>query len=148
MNNGNCTNLEYANGTFYGYECECPSYTYGTLCENKIDYCANVTCSGHGKCSVVNTTSTKCTCFYMYLGDDCSIESTSMKTTKAITSATSIIAFIMIALFYLIFILLDVMDFLITDKPRKSSKQIQKVWYRSNIGDAVRIVQNEEFIIN
>lgn len=83
----------------------------------------------------------------MYLGDDCSTESTSMKTTKAITSATSIIAFIMIALFYLMFILLDIMDFLIRDKPRKTTKHVQKVWYRSNLGDAIRMVQNEEAFI-
>lgn len=92
------------------FQCTCDqSYYYGSYCEQKIDLCANMTCSGHGKCQDKGTTA-NCVCFYLYSGDECEIESNNKKMVKTVVSTSTVVAFIALALFYSIFIVIDLVN--------------------------------------
>ncbi|RNA18724.1 protocadherin Fat 1 isoform X1 [Brachionus plicatilis] len=76
LNNATCVN-NLANKTFI---CHCQqdnngNYLYfGKNCQNKVDVCANETCSKNGVCYDVNDEA-KCKCFSSYSGEKCQIES-------------------------------------------------------------------------
>ncbi|RNA36805.1 protocadherin Fat 1 isoform X1 [Brachionus plicatilis] len=76
LNNGTCVN-NLANKTFI---CHCQQDNNGNdlyfrkNCQNKVDVCANETCSKNGVCYDVNDKA-KCKCFYSYSGEKCNIES-------------------------------------------------------------------------
>jgi len=57
--------------------------------------------------------------FYLYEGDNCEIESKTLKTVKNVISTSSIIAIIIIILFYSIFIISDLFDFYVKRQNQK-----------------------------
>ena len=71
-----------------------------------VDMCQNETCSSKGSCKS-NMTSKYCMCYEGYFGDHCEYETEKTKRTEAIISAASILAIIIISVFYLLFILMD-----------------------------------------
>lgn len=68
--NGNCVENPDSNNE---YRCDCyPGYS-GTLCENNIDNCAGIVCSGKGQCLDGNETFS-CVCEPGHTGDFCESE--------------------------------------------------------------------------
>ena len=67
-NGTNCENSIYdscacKNGGVSGVKCICPPSFVGPTCELRDgSVCANVTCSGHGTCSLDNNAGYKCLC--------------------------------------------------------------------------------------
>lgn len=56
-NGGTC--VQKSDGDF---ECSCPSFFEGDLCEDNRDPCLNTTCNNHGKCSPVLPLDFECSC--------------------------------------------------------------------------------------
>lgn len=108
LNNGTCVTNSTSNGTLI-YTCDCGSYYYGSQCETKHDLCANVTCSGNGDC-VDKGTTTKCSCYYLFSGDNCEIKSSKKQQIDTIASVSSIVAILFIVFFYLSIAALDLMN--------------------------------------
>lgn len=107
-------------------------------CENKINLCENVTCSGYGTCVISNNTDTSCDCYYLYLGDDCAIESDQMKAVKAVIKSASIIACIFIVSFYAVFVIMDILHYLLEHHERRVKKI--KFKYIAKRGDTRRML--------
>ena len=116
LNNGTCIQniTDISSPTYF---CECSKYFEGSFCQNKIDLCQNKTCSNKGYCIDVNNKPV-CSCHYLYEGDDCEIESTTLKTVKKVISTASIIAFLLLCIFYSIFILSDISNIFIRKKKK------------------------------
>lgn len=113
MNGANCLDSStWPSLATTSYFCNCSSAYYGVNCELKYDLCANETCSGHGSCSAVNDVA-NCTCFKNYFGSLCQYEEESLKAIKQAVSAASILAIVVLVLFYAIFICNDVHSFFI-----------------------------------
>ena len=119
LNNATC--VDYSNSGYYNmsriinansssFYCLCDQYYKGTYCESKIDVCLNETCSSNGNCFDLNNKA-KCKCFSMYSGDKCESESNELKTVKTIISLASILAIIILVLFYSCFVLMDITKF-------------------------------------
>lgn len=141
INGGNCSNELNDQGVFNGYNCSCMYPYYGVNCEKKIDLCLNQTCSNHGTCQVVNTSETKCSCFSMYLGSQCEIESSKLKAVKKTISAASIVAIAFIVCFYVLIVACDILDFF--KKSKRKQMIFRTVIYVPKRGDAIRYVTNE-----
>ena len=126
LNNGTCIdNSTYSSSsTNLTYICECDEFYYGTNCEYKVDVCANETCSGNGNCADENDVAT-CTCFSLYSGTHCEIESSQRKTIQAISSTTTVIAIITLAVLYALFILSDLLDWLCLSKNKFKPTRIR-----------------------
>ena len=124
LNNGTCieNSTSSSSSTNQTYSCECGEFYYGTNCEHKIDVCVNETCSGNGNCADVNDVAT-CTCFSLYSGTHCEIVSSQRKTIETISSTTSVIAIVTLVLFYCMFILSDLMDWLCISKDSSRNRQ-------------------------
>ena len=116
LNNATC--IDFSNSRDYNvssllsnnsssFYCLCDIYYSGTHCESKIDVCQNETCSNNGNCIDLDHLP-KCKCVSMFLGEKCEIESSELKTVKKIISFTSILAIIILALFFVVFILMDI----------------------------------------
>jgi hypothetical protein len=103
LNNGTCVE----NMASLNFTCECGENFEGVYCETKHDACKNETCSSNGVCYDENS-QVKCKCFSLYSGEKCEIESSERKQIKTIISSSSILAIILLALFYLIIIFLDI----------------------------------------
>ena len=101
LNNGTCLN---GNGTLYS--CECQNSFYGSRCEYQVDLCANNTCSGNGYCSF-NSSTASCKCFAMYEGEMCDKQSSELKAVQTAIKLASIIAILVLILFYLTIVLMD-----------------------------------------
>ncbi len=109
LNGGSCTNVLTQNSALF--TCECESVYYGTNCENQIDLCLNSTCvSGQGYCKMKEEIAI-CICLNGYEGDNCQDKSASLKTQKTIVSMASILAFIMIGLFWCFILLMDFLKY-------------------------------------
>ncbi|RNA11980.1 protocadherin Fat 1 isoform X1 [Brachionus plicatilis] len=130
LNNGTYVN-NLANKTFI---CHCQqdnngNYLYfGKNCQNKVDVCANETCSKNGVCYDVNDKA-KCKCFSSYSGEKCNIESDESKTRKVIIKTSTIIAIIVLVLFFLILILSDLSSLFCEKKSEKKRYVVQKLIY-------------------
>ena len=98
--------------------CLCDKYHEGIYCESKIDVCRNETCSGYGICENLKNEA-KCKCFSMYFGDKCEKKSDELKTIEEFISAATLIAIIIIILFYCIIFLMDLMKICIKKRYRK-----------------------------
>lgn len=96
LNNGTCIQ----NLTSGSFRCECGSIYEGIYCQIKKDICQNETCSKKGNCVDVEN-KPKCSCFSLYFGDKCEIESNEKKIIKSVVSTASIIAIITLVIFYL-----------------------------------------------
>ena len=72
-----------------------------------------------------------CECFQMYSGEKCQIESAKMKVIKTTIRFTSILAIIIILCFYLLFFVVDLLNFY--TKRKKDSLNILKNSKRSVI---------------
>jgi hypothetical protein len=124
LNNATC--VDFSNSMNYkmsaiidtnssSFYCLCDEYYEGSYCESKIDLCRNETCSNNGICYESNNLP-KCKCFNMYYGDKCESQSNELKTIKAIISYTTIIAIVIIILFYSCFAMMDLTKFCCKNK--------------------------------
>jgi hypothetical protein len=103
LNNGTCTD----NVTAQTYTCACNSQLYyGDNCENRVNLCANVTCSGAGYCKKVNNQAV-CSCNYGFSGANCSIVATKTKITKMVNWAATLIAILFMIFVYLYVLAMD-----------------------------------------
>lgn len=135
LNNATClpTNNSSINPniTNSAYECMCAKNFYGTNCEYKINICENERCSGNGICVDENDVAV-CNCFWLYSGDKCEIESQTQKKIKQTAITTSIIAIVILVLFYVLVILSDVLNFFCKKSTRRaqlSKQQTVKLKY-------------------
>jgi hypothetical protein len=101
LNYGEC--IEMSNSS---YKCDCKQNFFGANCESKIDLCLNETCSGHGVC-FDNSSAASCKCFDNYDGNKCELESNYLKMLIKVIKISTIIAIVIICLFYGIFLLMD-----------------------------------------
>ena len=123
MNNATCVDV-YSNSTSnnsslgsWTFSCECQKSYEGVFCQNKINICANETCSSNGVCEDVNNVP-KCKCFSMYDGEKCNIQSSELKAVKTMISMTSVIAIIVLICFYLIILIMDLIEYWARSKRR------------------------------
>lgn len=107
LNEGLCIDLFNNQTDSFSYQCNCTQYYSGANCDTKIDICAGQECSNHGTCTDTNHTAV-CDCYSNYSGDQCEIESESLKTAKKVIQSTSIIAIITLIMFYLLFVCSDI----------------------------------------
>jgi hypothetical protein len=131
LNNATC--VDFSNSGSYSsslFSCVCDEYYEGFYCESKIDVCQNETCSSHGYCLDVNNKA-KCACSSMYWGERCEMESNELKTAKEIISIASILAVVIIILFYIFIFLLDVAKFCCERKAKKRIRLVQKFTYKN-----------------
>lgn len=100
------------------YYCVCMQNYQGVRCELKTDICSNETCSNHGTCiDLFNTT--KCKCYDLYEGEKCENESEYLKTINKVINSSLIIAIITIIIFYLIFIVSDLLVWKLKQKRKE-----------------------------
>ena len=125
LNGGNCTDVFTENSTYF--TCECKSVYYGANCENTIDLCLNSTCvSGQGYCKMTGITTT-CVCLKGYEGENCKEKSSALKTHYTMVSMASVLAFIIIGLFWCMILFIDYLTyFVIRDKRDKERKKTAK----------------------
>ena len=130
LNGGNCTNVFTQNTT--SFKCSCTNIYYGINCENQVDLCLNSTCAkGQGYCKVSGSTA-KCVCLSGYVGVDCNEKSSALKTQSTIVSLASVLAFIIMGLFWFLVFFMDYLKyFIIKDKRVKETKK-KFDWKRSN----------------
>ena len=105
INEGKCINIK--NGTSYSFVCDCPYPFFGGRCQNKIDICKNVTCSGNGYC-LGNLTEPVCVCADQYSGTNCENMSSKLKVIKQVISVASVLAAMILVIFFMSFIVIDV----------------------------------------
>jgi hypothetical protein len=111
LNNGTCVDsLDLTSSS-----CKCPQngLFYGQYCENRRNLCENVTCSSHGYCIQSQNTSTitQCKCLSGYKGDNCEIESNTVKLVKNVQWSTTAICIAVILTFWTLVICSDILDF-------------------------------------
>ncbi|CAF1045331.1 unnamed protein product [Brachionus calyciflorus] len=135
-NNGSCINN--LNNRTYTCECFRPIKEiilyYGQNCELKKDICENETCSNNGKCYDIENKA-ECKCFSKYYGERCENESNEMKAIKTTIKITSIVAIIVLSLFFLTLICIDISKFFCCN--RMSDKTSYNI---KNIDNAKRFV--------
>ena len=108
LNNGTCID-DLDNNTF---TCNCNETDYyGSRCEHKIDYCFNETCSLRGSCKENTLKQPECTCYSMYEGLKCEIESAKLAVIKTVIRTSPVIAIIILILFYVIIFWLDISEY-------------------------------------
>ncbi|CAF1090978.1 unnamed protein product, partial [Brachionus calyciflorus] len=106
LNNGKCSNININNNL--NYECQCyGDYFSGRNCEIKKDVCLNETCSSKGECYDFEHTP-KCKCFNMFSGDKCEIESNNFNIIKIVIRTSSILAIIILIIFYVLCFISDI----------------------------------------
>jgi hypothetical protein len=133
LNNGTCINsLDLTSFT-----CQCPQNGpfYGQYCENTINLCENVTCSLHGYC-LQSQNKTKCQCLNGYEGEQCELESNTIKVVKNVQWTTTIICIICIVTFIILILGNDFFNFLkagqknrLKDTEKKSQFLEEKFYY-------------------
>ena len=150
MNNGSCQeflNINQsilANQRVWDFACNCSDLFYGQRCSLKIDVCKNETCSGNGLC-YDNLTKAACDCFLDYSGDQCETQSPKLITIKQIITSVSILAIILICLFYLTFFAMDIFKFFMkTHKLPK--KNLKNKTVKKNVPE--KIVQCKPVYVN
>ena len=123
LNGGLCISENLTN---FSFRCECkPSYSEGIYCENRIDICKEEKCSGNGKCIDING-QTKCECFYLYYGQKCEKQTSELESIKQGIRLSSIIAIIIMIVFYLIIVLIDLTNL------KKYIKEGKKLKYKES----------------
>ena len=134
MNNGTCIHFSNQNSSDLTkkFKCECSNLYHGLNCENKIDICKNEICSGNGVC-FDNSSIPTCKCVLYYLGEKCEIQSKTLNNLKTTRITSAAIAFILIILFYLQFVVRDMLDhFLAKNRNKKViEKRNREMAYKS-----------------
>ena len=120
LNDGLCIEVNNTNG----FICNCTQFYIGVYCETKIDLCQDVKCSGHGNCVDLGNR-TKCVCFNLYLGEVCQTQSDELVLVKTVITVASLIAIIIVILFYTSFLVLDILKFLLCNHRKKKPKHVQ-----------------------
>ena len=124
LNGGLCIQ-NYSSIIDLSFYCVCMQYYEGLRCELKTDICSNDTCSNHGTCiDLFNTT--KCKCYDLYEGNKCEFESINLITINKVIKSSLIIAIIAIIIFYLTFIISDLISFKTNKKKKKDHKNKKK----------------------
>ena len=82
----------------------------GARCQLPIEYCLNVTCSGHGVCMSKNGVA-ECTCTSLYYGKYCETETSTVTQSEQIKKAATAFTAIGIFTIYSIGIVFDVLKF-------------------------------------
>ncbi|CAF1132907.1 unnamed protein product [Brachionus calyciflorus] len=133
-NNGSCINN--LNNRTYTCECFRPIKEiilfYGQNCELKKDICENETCSNNGKCYDIENKA-ECKCFSKYYGERCENESNEMKAIKSTIKITSILAIIVLSLFFLTIICIDISNLFCCNQ--QSTKSKKSILIRKDIGN-------------
>jgi hypothetical protein len=108
LNNGTCINSQDLTSS----SCQCLENGpfYGQYCENMRNLCVHVECSSRGYC-IQNQSKTRCKCYVGYGGENCEIESNSVKVVKSIQWTTTIICILCILIFWLLIIGSDVLGY-------------------------------------
>ena len=108
LNNGTCINSQ----DLTSFTCQCPQNGpyYGKYCENMRNLCENVTCSSHGYCTQ-SQIETKCKCNNGYEGEQCELESSTVKAVKSIQWTTTAICILFIAAFWIVIISNDLLSY-------------------------------------
>jgi hypothetical protein len=104
--------------------CNCSGLYYGSKCQEKINVCANETCSGHGAC-FENNSLPICKCYSKYEGDKCDIQPAELQTLKRNVTIASYLAFALITLCYGLILMLDLTG-IFMKKERKYKKRYNK----------------------
>jgi len=108
------------------FTCKCGNVYYGTNCENRIDLCLNSTCvSGQGYCKMTGTATT-CKCLNGYEGENCQEKSASLKIQNTIVSIASILAFLVIGLFWSFILLMDYLKYFVIKDTNVKNKNKMK----------------------
>lgn len=131
LNNSTCV---YVSSSIKLFECKCNSNIYyGPNCESQVDLCLNQTCSKNGVCKMdEQKLKAYCSCFKYYSGEDCGIKSGELKAVEAFISISSIVSIILITVFYLMFIINDVIDkFICKLKIKIKNKRMKSVKRKS-----------------
>ncbi len=125
LNSGNCTNHLSSNSSLF--KCECDSYHTGIYCENQIDLCLNSTCvPNQGYCKVTGSTTSTCVCLYGYEGVNCDQKSESLQTQKTIVSIASVLAFIILGLFWCLIFFMDYLKFFVMKSSLSQTYKLKK----------------------
>ena len=138
MNNGTCTDSKSTGS--WQFNCTCLAPFSGKYCQifSVEDICKNLSCL-NGVCNVDRVTAAgTCKCFNGYSGSACDSMSESLKTTKNIITASSIITIIFLVLFALFIVSLDIMSHFCMRKAAKKPKKITRVKYTSKENDFER----------
>ena len=124
LNGGNCTNVFKLNTT--SFECSCGHVYNGIYCENQVDLCLNSTCvKEQGYCKVSGSMVT-CVCLSGYEGLNCDQKSSALKTQKAIVSMASVLAFVIMGLFWFMVFAMDYLKFFVMkDKRVKETSKVK-----------------------
>jgi hypothetical protein len=110
------------------YECECQSELfYGDRCEYKKNnmLCTNETCSMQGNCQE-DTGKAVCVCYLYYYGKRCESREEVLNFLAAFIRVATIVAILIIAAFYSLFVLSDITRYLCDKRQQKKSKKLKK----------------------
>ena len=146
MHNGICNELYSA-----GFECKCPPLYYGKNCENKVDLCANVTCSYHGNCMVDNTNnSVWCDCYNLYSGDACEAKNPELETIETTTTVSTTLAIVSLVSLFVCAIISDISDHYMKLRRKKiknsmtnKKQQKGKKWSKNKKGKKIKAVRKK-----
>jgi hypothetical protein len=124
LNNGSCADVFTDNSTYFTRECD--TVFYGTSLIYKIDLCLNSTCeSGQGYCKMLGITTT-CVCLKGYEGDNCEEKSSALKTHYTMVSMASVLAFIIIGLFWCMILFIDYLTYFVIRYKRDNQRAKKK----------------------
>lgn len=132
LNNGTCV---YEPNSTSLYKCECSSSKYyGKNCEFEVNLCSNTTCLNRGICKVDESTFISyCKCLEYYSGDKCEYQSFELIFRRNVIKASLIIAIISIIIFYLIFILNDLIEFVLCKRIHLKKHKLGMRFKKKNI---------------
>ena len=131
-NGGRCVDIgDSTIGNYTNFTCVCPYPFYGRHCETTLDLCKDETCSDHGYCMVVNVTNTLCKCYYMYEGVHCELITERLQVIRRVITTSTILAIIIIILFYATIVTLDLMSFFMNKGklPKKKPEKYRFVYH-------------------
>lgn len=132
LNSGTCQDIILFNDDIYeyNYKCLCAENYYGDVCENMIDLCENVTCSLNGFCHLNGSLLPQCTCYQYFYGTNCEKENSYLYIVKVVIKTTSIIAIIIIIVFYSIGILIDLLNIFMPKAIKKRKNKLIVLKFR------------------
>lgn len=128
LNTGHC----YDDDDIYlerimSYKCNCTENYFGSNCQNAVDLCfSNNSCKNNGICvSNPITGQMKCSCLKYFSGSNCQEINWDYEVIKIVISVSTIVAIVILILFYCIIIIFDIMTY-------RQTKKIERR-YRKNL---------------